>query len=78
MTKRKLGYKSNKIIHQPLTKDLLEDYIYVEKSERVYLILELQDLPTLTEKISANIQFRTKILLKKGTKFISNRSTLYH
>ncbi len=45
-----------------------EDYIYLEKSGRVYLMLEPPNLPTLAEKISANIQFRRKNIIKTGAK----------
>ena len=55
---KKFGYKSTKTIYRLLNRYLLEDYIYFEKSGRVYLILEPPNLPTLAEKIKANIQFR--------------------
>ena len=64
-TARRLGYKSTKTIYRLLKKDLLEDYIYIEKSGRVYLILEPPNLPTLAEKIAANIQYRRKNIIKK-------------
>jgi len=38
-----------------LNKDILEDYVYLTQSGRVYLILEPPNLPTLAEKIAANI-----------------------
>ena len=57
-TARKLGYKSTKTIYRLLNRDVLEDYVHSEKSGRVYLMLEPPNLPTLAEKISANIQFR--------------------
>ena len=61
---KKLGYKSTKTIYRLLKRDLLEDYVYLEKSGRVYLILEPPNLPTLAEKISANIQFRRNNIIK--------------
>ena len=64
-TARKLGYKSTKIIYRLLNRDLLEDYVYLEKSGRVYLLLEPPNLPTLAEKIRRNIQFRSKNIIKK-------------
>ena len=57
-TARRLGYKSTKTIYRLLKRDLLEDYIYLEKSGRIYLILEPPNLPALSEKIKANIQVR--------------------
>ena len=57
-TARKLGYKSTKTIYRLHNRDVLEDYVYLEKSGRVYLILEPPNLPTLAEKIRGNIQVR--------------------
>ncbi len=37
-----------------------------QKSGRVYLMLEPPNLPTLAEKISANIQFRRKNIIRKN------------
>ena len=62
---KKLGYKSTKTIYRLLNRDVLEDYIYLEKSGRVYLMLEPPNLPTLAEKIKANIQFRNKNIIKR-------------
>ena len=62
---KKLGYKSTKTIYRLLKRDLLEDYIYLEKSGRVYLILEPPNLPTLAEKIKANIQYRRKNIINQ-------------
>ena len=67
-TAKKLGYRSTKTLYRLLNRDVLEDYIYLEKSGRVYLILEPPNLPTLAEKISANIQFRRKNIIKTGAK----------
>ena len=49
---------STKTIYRLLERDLLEDYVYLEKSGRVFLILEPPELPTLAEKIRGNIQVR--------------------
>ena len=65
-TARRLGYKSTKTIYRLLQRDLLEDYVYLEKSGRVYLMLEPPNLPTLAEKIRGNIQFRSKNIIKRG------------
>ena len=59
---KKLGYKSTKTIYRLLNRDLLEDYVYLEQSGRVYLMLEPPNLPTLAEKIRANIQHRKNII----------------
>ena len=64
-TARRLGYKSTKTLYRLLSRNILEDYIYVEKSGRIYLMLEPPNLPTLAEKIKANIQFRRKNIIKK-------------
>ena len=55
---KKLGYKSTKTIYRLLSREILEDYIHLEKSGRVYLILKPPNLPTLGDKIKANIQVR--------------------
>ena len=65
---KKLGYRSTKTIYRLLNRDVLEDYFYLEKSGRVYLILEPPNLPTLAEKIRRNIQFRCKNIIKTGAK----------
>ena len=62
-TARRLGYKSTKTIYRLLNRKVLEEYILLEKSRRVYLMLEPPNLPTLAEKISANIQFRIKNII---------------
>ena len=64
-TAKRLGYKSTKTIYRLLKRDLLEDYIYLERSGRVYLVLERQNLPSLGEKIRTNIQFRRKNIIKR-------------
>ena len=65
-TARKLGYKSTKTIYQLLNRDLLEDYVYLENSGRVYLILEPQNIPTLAKKLgkmhNLNIDFLNFLL----------------
>ena len=65
-TARRLGYKSTKTLYRLLSREVLEDYVYLEKSGRVYLILEPPNLPTLAEKIRANIQFRRKNIIKQS------------
>ena len=65
-TARRLGYKSTKTIYRLLNRDLLEDYVYLEKSGRVYLMLEPPNLPTLAEKIRGNIQYRRKNIIKRS------------
>ena len=64
-TARRLGYKSTKTIYRLLKRDLLEDYVYLEKSGRVYLILEPPNLPTLAEKIKAIIQVRINNIIER-------------
>ena len=65
-TARKLGYKSTKTLYRLLNRDVLEDYVYLEKSGRIYLVLEPPNLPTLAEKIRANIQLRSKNIIKRS------------
>ena len=65
-TARKLGYKSTKTIYRLLNRDVLEDYVYLEKSGRVFLILEPPNLPTLSEKIKANIQVRRNNIIRRS------------
>ena len=65
-TARKLGYKSTKTIYRLLNRDVLEDYVYLERSGRVFLILEPPNLPTLSEKIKANIQVRRNNIIKRS------------
>ena len=57
-TAKRLGYKSTKTIYRLLSREILDDYIFLEKSGRIYLILEPPNLPTLAYKIKANIQTR--------------------
>ncbi len=64
-TSRILGYKSTKTLYRLLNRDVLEDYIYLEQSGRVYLMLEPPYLPTLAEKIRANIQYRKNNIIKR-------------
>ncbi len=64
-TARRLGYKSTKTLYRLLNRDVLEDYVYLEKSGRVYLMLEPPNLPTLAEKIKANIQVRRNNSIKR-------------
>ena len=64
-TARRLGYKSTKTLYRLLNRDVLEDYVYLERSGRVYLVLEPQNLPSLGKKIRTNIQFRRKNIIKR-------------
>ena len=45
---------------------VLEDYNFFKKSGRVYLVLEPPNLPTLAEKIKANIQVRRNNIIKRS------------
>ena len=63
-TARRLGYKSSKTIYRLLNRDVLEDYVYLHHSGRVFLMLEPPNLPTLAEQIRRNIQFRSKNIIK--------------
>ena len=62
---KKLGYKSTKTIYRRLKRGLLEEYVYLEKSGRIYLILEPPNLPVLSEKIKENIQVRRNNIIKR-------------
>ncbi len=64
-TAKKLGYKSTKTLYRLHSREVLEDYVYLEKSGRVYLMLEPPNLPTLAEKIRANIQHRKNNIIKR-------------
>ena len=67
-TASRLGYKSTKTLYRLLNRDVLEDYIFLEKSGRVYLMLDPPNLPSLAEKIYGNIQFKKSNVIKKGAK----------
>ena len=54
-----------KTLYRLLRREVLEDYVYLEKSGRVYLMLEPPNLPTLAEKIRANIQQRKNNIIKR-------------
>ena len=64
-TARRLSYKSTKTLYRLLSREILEDYVYLESSGRVYLMLEPPNLPTLAEKIRANIQYRKNNIIKR-------------
>ena len=55
---KQLGYKSTKTLYRLLSRNILEDYIYVEKSGRVYLMIEPPNKIPLAKKILKNIQIR--------------------
>jgi len=50
-TARRLGYKSTKTIYRLLNRKVLEEYIFCEKSRRVYLMLEPPNQIPLAQKI---------------------------
>ena len=67
---RRLGYKSTKTIYRLLDRGVLDDYIWLEYRnkvgrKKVYLMQEPPNLPTLVEKIKANIQVRRNNIIKK-------------
>ena len=69
-TARKLGYKRTKIIYSLLDRGVLDDYIWLEYpnkfgKKKVYLMHEPLNLPTLIEKIKANIQVRRNNIIKR-------------
>ena len=64
-TARKLGYKSNKTIYRLLNRYVLEDYIYLDNSGRIYLIFEPLNKISLKKKILDNIQMRKNNTLRK-------------
>ena len=65
-TAKKLGYRSTKTLYRLLSRAVLEDYVYLERSGRVYLMQEPPNLPTLAEKIKANIQVRRNNIIKQS------------
>ena len=69
-TARRLGYKSTKTIYRLLDRGVLNDYIWLEYpnkfgKKKVYLMQEPPNLPTLVEKIKANIQVRRNNIIKR-------------
>ena len=64
-TARRLGYKSTKTIYRLLNRYVLEDYIYLDYSVRIYLILEPLNKISLKKKILDNIQMRKNNTLRK-------------
>ena len=65
-TARRLGYKSTKTLYRLLNKDVLKEYLYLEKSGRVYLILKPPNLPSLANKIRGNIQIRRNNIIRRS------------
>ena len=61
-TAKKLGYKSTRTIYTLLNKDILEDYVYLTQSGRVYLILEQPNLLTLTKKLEEILNSEVRII----------------
>ena len=64
-TARRLGYKSTKTIYRLLNSYVLEDYLYLDNSGRIYLILEPPNKISLKKKILDNIQMRKNNTLRK-------------
>ena len=64
-TARRLGYKSTKTIYRLLNRYVLEDYIYLDNSGRIYLIFEPPNKISLKKKILDNIQIRKNNILRK-------------
>ena len=54
-TAKRLGYKSTKTLYRLLNRDVLEDYIFLEKPRRIYLILEPPNEISFKKKILDNI-----------------------
>ena len=68
-TSKLLGYKSTKTLYRLLDRGVLDDYIWHEYpnkfgKKKVYLMQEPPNLPTLAEKIKANIQVRRNNIIK--------------
>ena len=64
-TARRLGYKSTKTIYRLLNSYVLEDYLYLDNSGRIYLILEPLNKISLKKKFLDNIQMRKNNTLRK-------------
>ena len=64
-TARRLGYKSTKTIYRLLNSYVLEDYLYLDNSGRIYLILEPPNKISLKKKFLDNIQMRKNNTLRK-------------
>ena len=64
-TARRLGYKSTKTIYRLLNSYVLEDYLYLDNSGRIYLILEPPNKISLKKKILDNIQIRKNNIVRK-------------
>ena len=66
-----LGYKSTKTIYRLLDRGVLDDYVWHEYpnkfgKKKVYLMQEPPNLPTLAEKIKANIQVRRNNIIRRS------------
>ena len=71
-TSKLLGYKSTKTLYRLLDRGVLDDYIWHEFPDKIgrkkiYLMQEPPNLPTLAEKIKANIQVRRNNIIRKKT-----------
>ena len=70
-----LGYKSTKTLYRLLDRGVLDDYVWLEYpnkfgKRKVYLTQEPPNLPTLKDKIFANIQFKKSNIIKKEGNFL--------
>ena len=70
-TAKLLGYKSTKTIYRLLDRGVLDDYVWHEYpnkfgKKKIYLIQEPPNLPTLAEKIKANIQVRRNNIIRRS------------
>ena len=66
-----LGYKSTKTIYRLLDRGVLDDYVWLEYPNKfgkkiVNLMQDPPNLPTLADKIFANIQYEKNNVIKKG------------
>ena len=69
-TAKHLGYKSTKTIYRLLDRGVLDDYVWLEYpnkfgKKKVYLMKDQPNLPTLADKIFANIQYKKNNVIKK-------------
>ena len=57
-TARIFGYKTTSVLHRLLNSGKLDDYVWIDISGRVYLMLEPPNKIPLAKKILKNIQIR--------------------
>ena len=70
-TAKILGYKSTKTLYRLLDRGVLDDYVWLEYpnkfgKKKVYLMQEPPNLPTLADKIFANIQYKKNNIIKRS------------